>query len=624
MAGPWEQYQTQPTAPEAGPWTAYAGQAQQGQGEHGYAAAPPEPPAPPPSALSDLAGRMVQGTMPGLAIQGAGAAYDAVTASPAPPEKKTPRTEDNPAFAARDPREASPPTTQDAGKNGGAMALFWRATTEIITPEARAHPLMQGFLGTQVYGPALSAVGGVLGAGNALMYGGAELTNQVTGDPRAGRDALMMAQVAPGPKGNFAGPRAFAAPMVAPRVAPLMETFNRMDAARAAETAPPDRSWPLRFGDESPAGTSGPAPPPEPPPVSPAAPGSAPGAAPGPAPLSTVAQYVDDYIAGKGRDDPRYEQFAANNAPEIEAEFQRRAGAATAPEPPPIPPKESEPPPIQPRPSEAPQPVGAQITPSAELGLTPQEEATYRSTAEGEKLLEPQEPGIRDDKQYLTGERINEAQASQDVEVARELKSLREQTPELDKIMTADETHNNNIRANAINNAIPGQVQIGAAKKARTDAMAAAEPQVFGNATDADVAPIVKGIQDILNDPKNLENSQLRQYVRPLIDRLQNADGTPKITNPLQLWGWRQDVQHLTSGAAQASDPNLSRVSGMLGKVLDITDDRLEAAAPGYKAKLRDDYRERSREIDAMVALNAERFLLFDSQNKPIYNAVQG
>lgn len=50
-----------------------------------------------------------------------------------------------------------------------------------------------------------------------------------------------------------------------------------------------------------------------------------------------VSQYVDDYIAGKGRDDPTYEQFAANHAKEIEAEFQRRKGAdepiPTAPEP---------------------------------------------------------------------------------------------------------------------------------------------------------------------------------------------------------------------------------------------------------------------------------------------------
>ena len=297
--------------------------------------------------------------------------------------------------------------------------------------------------------------------------------------------------------------------------------------------------------------------------------------------------------------------------------------AVAPPEPSPIQPASSAPP-TQPGPQSVGAAASREGTPASELGLTPQEEAAYRSTAEGNKLLEPQEPGVRDDTQYLTGERINEAQASQDVETARELQSLRQQTPALDAKMTADETHNNNITANAINNAIPGQVQITAARTARKAAMEAAEPKVFDNATDADVAPIVQGIQDILNDPKNLENSQLQQYVRPLIARLQNADGTPKITNPLQLWGWRQDVQHLTSSAAQRGDPNLARVSGMLGKVLDVTDDQLEAAAPGYKANLRDDYRTRSNEIDAMEALNAERFKLFDGYNTPSYNAVQG
>ncbi|CAB4152570.1 hypothetical protein UFOVP616_20 [uncultured Caudovirales phage] len=44
-----------------------------------------------------------------------------------------------------------------------------------------------------------------------------------------------------------------------------------------------------------------------------------------------VQQYVDDYIAGKGRDDPSMEQFAANNADEIEAEFQRRSNGETPP-----------------------------------------------------------------------------------------------------------------------------------------------------------------------------------------------------------------------------------------------------------------------------------------------------
>lgn len=44
-----------------------------------------------------------------------------------------------------------------------------------------------------------------------------------------------------------------------------------------------------------------------------------------------VQQYVDDYIAGLGRDDPSMQQFAANNADAIEAEFQKRASSGEAP-----------------------------------------------------------------------------------------------------------------------------------------------------------------------------------------------------------------------------------------------------------------------------------------------------
>ena len=301
---------------------------------------------------------------------------------------------------------------------------------------------------------------------------------------------------------------------------------------------------------------------------------------------------------------------------------QMMPGEPEPPQPPQPPPQQGTTAPPQPQPAA----VGAQITPAAELGMTPAEEAAYRSTAEGNKLLEPQEPGVRDAKQYLPGEKINEAEASQDVETARRLKSLRQQTPALDAQMTADENFNNNLRYNAINNALPGRVQIQAAEAARTKAMQTAEPQVFSgpNVTDADVQPIAKTIQDILDDPKNRQNSQLQQYVKPLLGRLVNPDGTPRITDPRELWGWRQDVQHLTSKAAQLGDPNLSRVSGFLGKVLDSTDGQIEAAAPGYQAKLRDEYRTRSREIDAMTALNEERFKLFDSQNVPNYNAVQG
>ena len=43
--------------------------------------------------------------------------------------------------------------------------------------------------------------------------------------------------------------------------------------------------------------------------------------------LAAVRSYVDDYIAGRGRDSAEHEQFAANHAQEIEEEFGRRLAA---------------------------------------------------------------------------------------------------------------------------------------------------------------------------------------------------------------------------------------------------------------------------------------------------------
>jgi len=54
-----------------------------------------------------------------------------------------------------------------------------------------------------------------------------------------------------------------------------------------------------------------------------------------PAPEITVGEYVDRYLAGEGRGDSEedrlLEQFAANHASDIEAEFARRNAAAGEP-----------------------------------------------------------------------------------------------------------------------------------------------------------------------------------------------------------------------------------------------------------------------------------------------------
>ena len=576
MAGPWEQYQTTPTAPSAGPWTQYGNQ---GGGEFGYAAAPPEPPAPvtpsipwnpvgdelgniytpaPPPSLDDI-----RSALPDADSLSVGGIRKAMAPEPGyVPTGILPFSlkETTPGSGVADPSSGLAGMHWDWGPVRSVVnplldllegtGLAWSVGGENAPLAGKVSPEATAFLAGSKLGNPVSQIRDPLAAaaeGGDIRFGAPQAQPPSTGVLGVGGDLRAAPlpddfKAAPMTPGGSEAADAARTGVPVTRDAPLMTYFNR-DETPPPTTPPP--STPTGIPAVAPRGI---------PPIQP-----------------------------------------ATSAPPTQSPGPQSVGAAASRE----------------------------GTPASELGLTPAEEAAYRSTAEGNKLLEPQEPGVRDDTQYLTGERINEAQASQDVETARELQSLRQQTPALDAKMTADETHNNNIRANAINNAIPGQVQITAARTARQQAMETAEPKVFGNATDADVAPIVSTIQGILNDPKNVENSQLQQYVRPLIGRLQNADGTPKITNPLQLWSLRQDIQHLTSSAAQRGDPNLARVSGMLGKVLDTTDDQLEAAAPGYKANLRDDYRTRSREIDAMEALNAERFKLFDSQNKPNYNAVQ-
>ena len=79
----------------------------------------------------------------------------------------------------------------------GAMGEGWRATPSILAPEAQdAQYRLWGPVGGSIVNSLFSLAGAVPAATNALMYGGAELANQVTGDPRAGRDALMLGRTA--------------------------------------------------------------------------------------------------------------------------------------------------------------------------------------------------------------------------------------------------------------------------------------------------------------------------------------------------------------------------------------------------------------------------------------------
>ena len=80
------------------------------------------------------------------------------------------------------------------------------------------------------------------------------------------------------------------------------------------------------------------------------------------------------------------------------------------------------------------QSVGAAASSDLDPGvgdLTPEQELAHRSTAEGQKLLEPQPYGISDNTAYVPGVTPNAAEIAQTVDAARELKTLKTLNPDI-------------------------------------------------------------------------------------------------------------------------------------------------------------------------------------------------
>jgi len=224
MAGPWEQYQTPTATPEAAPWLAYQGQAAQ-QGDRGYAPAPPKPPAP-GAWMSDYHEAGTDNTD----IAPREAHFPGPPANEPPPPRWQ---EDNPTFAVGDPQQALPPTSFDAGKVAGAVAQGWREAPSLLPPgsdetgqERLWGPHIGGAINTLYRLP--------FGIPNALTYGAAEFANQVTGDPRIGRDVKAAIDISPMAAHGFAGPRVFLEPAQAPRVSPMLEGNPRFVGERFA------------------------------------------------------------------------------------------------------------------------------------------------------------------------------------------------------------------------------------------------------------------------------------------------------------------------------------------------------------------------------------------------------
>jgi hypothetical protein len=281
-----------------------------------------------------------------------------------------------------------------------------------------------------------------------------------------------------------------------------------------------------------------------------------------------------------------------------------RAGAAVPPEAPPVVPPEGL----------GPQPVGASVTPSQLIGITPDEEIGYRRAAEGRKLIEPQTVGQPDTRRLVVGVEPNQAEVEQSVQVARDLKALGMQTPEIAQENRMLVQHNSEMRANHYDN-IAGDANTQRLDEEKFDEEATTRRDaLMADKGVASAQPILDQGNAILSSPQG-RRGIVETAVKDIQGRLLDANGAP-ITDPDQLWGVRQHINDLEGM------PGNSGIMRQLELMKQATTAAIEPAVPGFRDYL-NWYSQGRGALDATAALQQARNGLFNAQGNMQYSSVQ-
>ena len=500
----------------------------------------------------------------------------------------------------------------------GAMGEGWQATPSIATPDGeqlinRLSPFSVP-IGSQIINPALKILNVPFAAGNALMYGGAELANQVTGDPRAGRDVLMAGQVAPMAR---IGPGVAPVEMAAgTRVNPLMDTFNRAEAMRADQPSRPDPVASNIARVQSQIGVR-----PEPPaPVGMPADTAPPGIPPG--------TDVPTLLRLRAAINAVPEEAPPGFVPPTEREPSvppGAAGPATVAYAPPTP--EAAPTVAPPGPEDPPGPrsVGAAASrdmtqPASMALLTPEEEALYGSTADKQWLYKSMQPGVADNTEYVPGITPTMAQREQTVQAARETKAARNLSPTADQAERELLDEHNTIRKNEYQNVAGSDVTQGLAIDAAEKQIDDALGRAFNAGGTVDNGPIAGAIQAELNAPSG-KLPPVKAVMSVVSDALRKSDGSGLESDPTQVYGVRRVINYLQSKNAIAENPAYGSpdVQAALIRVKNAIDAQMEPAAPGFGDAI-GNYARARQAIDANEALQKAEPKLYDDKGRMQYS----
>ena len=528
------------------------------------------------------------------------------------------------------PVGATPAAPEPVRRVAAAAGEGWRDTPSIMTPYGEDLINKMGPLGRQIINPAIKVLNTPVAALNALIYGGAETANQVTGDPRAGRDFMAAVNTLPFIQaGRLPGPRAPAPePAIAPRPQYVSERFApdvseldpyhaidaliRHDIQENPPAAPPLVS-PMMKGFEqetaarpvpppvheaaTPASAADPVQPPpqEPPATAPAAEAPPRGAEP-PQPPPAPA--------------PIPEASAAPTAPPTAQVYRApdwgTANQGTSPEPPPLP-------------DAGQRSAGAAGTPFADATMTPEQAALYGSVADKQWLYKTKRPGEADNTVYLDGINPTMAQREQTAVAAREMKTQRNLSAEADQAERELLDDHNTIRKNEYQGVAGSDVtqgiDIDAAEKKIDDSLGKA----FSSGGEVDPQVVTRAIQAERTAPSG-KLPPVKAVMKVVADAMQKEDGSGLETNPTQVYGVRRVINYLQSKNAIAENPAYGSpdVQAALIRVKNAIDGAIEPVAPGFTQAI-GDYATARQAFDAREALQKAEPKLYDGQGRMQY-----
>jgi hypothetical protein len=513
-----------------------ASQPATGQGEYGYAPAPPEAPSPPSEPVAPKTQAEVA-TQPGGDTElgsGVGATI-------------------------------GPETQAAAGRVVGAVEQSYRDTPAILTPKAQQAVEEGGPIGRYIVSPTAKIAGGALGAVNALgaglSAGVGELTNAL-GVPALGRDLNMAAQVAPA-----AGMEALSLPRVPAAATPVVE-------------APVERP-------PGPAQTSEVYPVPTPTPITP--PSVGPAFVPPGAGVPTLPRILDLIRKDDQTAANKPSMIPPNTSTSVTGDVTPITQPApdTPPAPRVVPPVgELQYPPgttpsettaasnVNEPPASVTPPVGndhgpwlaglqndlqevlqqngrtslgAAATPEAEATMSPAMVKSNRRMAELNEVMSPPQRG-EDLTTYVAGSEPSLAERSGDPLVSQRELVLRDRDP---TPYTQRDDANSLARVNQFDDMSGSGPQLTSLQERQAAAAQADTQRIMQTAQPADLQPAADYYNQQISNPRNAENPDLVNTLSKLRDSLYDANGQMK-TDPQSVWGMHDNITNLMD---KAKDP---------------------------------------------------------------------